>query len=281
MARKKHIEKTLDKLSRNLIRYAEIYASGTKTMTAAAMEAGYSYETANSRASEWIRRTREASKYPFLYDYYEKLRKENLREFDIDAKNVLKEIALIAFSDITRFVELPRKEYEQRKARAYMIDQAIWAVKNYQDWEEEQQANEDPKKVGPKFKREAPTPPTYRQRDLVAEFSELTDEHRAEIMIWKEYSSGSIRLRNMEEVPKELLPAIAEISNTREGIKIKLHDKMAALDKLARHLKLYDQEGAEEKEKVSRITTVQFVVNGSKSDLLNQELGVMKLDQTG
>jgi hypothetical protein len=276
----KQSEKTLEKLSKNLVRYAEIYATGTKTKTAAAMEAGYSYETASARSSEWIGRTRQDSKYPFLYDYYETLRKENLRAFDITAENVLREISLIGFSDITRFVDLPSKESERKKANAYMIEQAIFAVRDYQQWEEDMRENDNPNKVGPKFKREAPSRPNYEQLETVAKFAALSDEERAEIMVWKDYAPGSIRIKNIEDIPKALLPAIAEISNTREGIKIKLHDKMGALDKLARYLKLYDQEDTE-KDKVSRITKVEFVVNGSKSALLDQELGVMKLDPTG
>lgn len=57
---------------------------------------------------------------------------------------------------------------------------------------------------------------------------------------WKKYRAGStIRLKPSEEIPIELIPAIAEINETKDGIRIKLHNKLDAIDKMMRYLAMY------------------------------------------
>ncbi len=276
-------DKTLDRLPRKLIHYAEILAEGIHTMTAAAIRAGYSPKVADKQAFLWIGRSRGESRYPYLFDYYEKLRRVNLRQFNVQKENILKELVLLGFSDITRFVDLPSVEYENRKYKAIEISEAHNALRDWANWLEylqekkkrEEAGEEDgPKKKGRKklFEMTEPRRPTQRQEDLVFWFDTLDNAQQRSVMFWERYTPGSFRLKNREEIPPELLPAIAEISETREGIKIKLHDKMGALDKLARILKMYDGEN-EEKERVSKINTINLIVNGSKSNLLDQDLG--------
>ncbi len=49
------------------------------------------------------------------------------------------------------------------------------------------------------------------------------------------------RLKNRRDIPAEARHAIQEISRTRFGVKVKLADKIQALDKLARHLGVYQE----------------------------------------
>jgi hypothetical protein len=77
---------------------------------------------------------------------------------------------------------------------------------------------------------------------------------------------ASVKLRCLEDIPEEFLPAIQSIEETRDGIKIKLHSKLDALDKLARILKLY--EDPQQGDKPTTIENLNVIVNGSKSDLL-------------
>ena len=48
-----------------------------------------------------------------------------------------------------------------------------------------------------------------------------------------------IRFRDPDEISGAALSAIAQISQTRAGLKVRMHDKLSALDKLARYYKLY------------------------------------------
>lgn len=47
-----------------------------------------------------------------------------------------------------------------------------------------------------------------------------------------------VRLIPSEKIDDDTAAAVAEVSLTQTGVKVKMHDKMAALDKLARHLGL-------------------------------------------
>lgn len=82
----------------------------------------------------------------------------------------------------------------------------------------------------------------------------------------KQYRPGStIKLKYIEDIPKDLIPAIMSVKETRDGIEVKLHSKMDALDKLARITKLFNQEPADE---VPFGGEINIHVNGSKSPLL-------------
>jgi hypothetical protein len=269
---------------KKLIRFAEIYAKGIYTASQAAREVGYAESVARARCHQWIGRTRQESEYPVLWDYYEKLRKENIREFDLNAEAIGNELRLIAFSDITRFMDLPRKEYELKALLAQETERAIICVNEYpalmRDYAEDLSAYDravelqDQQKGGRKKKLTRPTEPerpTERQNDLYEKFRLMSDEQRLELMVWKTYRAGSLRLKNAEEIPAALFPVIAELAETRDGIKLKLHDKISALDKLARWKKMYDDK-PEAGEGVVQVKEINITVNGSKSTLkINQE----------
>lgn len=63
-------------------------------------------------------------------------------------------------------------------------------------------------------------------------FSDLTD--------FVEWSGQTITLKNSADLDPIKRRAIAEISQTKDGLKIKLHDKKGALDSLARHQGLFN-----------------------------------------
>ena len=49
-----------------------------------------------------------------------------------------------------------------------------------------------------------------------------------------------------KKLGKGISAAISEVSFSRNGIKVKLHDKLSALDKLSRHLGLYEKDNTQE-----------------------------------
>jgi hypothetical protein len=263
------VEKPLPDHTRKQIRFAEILAKGIYTAAEAARQAGFSENVARAKAYAWVGETRSDSLYPVLWDYYEKLRKKNLRLFDDNADAIRKELALLAYTDVTKFMDLPRREYDQKMLFAREIVTAVNAVELYSL--ELEQYNLDAEKQdqgkGKKKKLRKPIRPTERQYEIVEKFAGLSENEQRDILIWKDYQSGSIRLKNAEDIPECLLPVIAEISQTRDGIKLKLHDKLGALDKLARINKMYETKPEDDGGKGHIVTDIKIEVRGSRSTL--------------
>ena len=72
----------------------------------AAINAGYAPSTAKARAAEWIRKTREDSLKPLLFDYYQLLLQDATTAIGISIESCLRELKSIAMSDITKVVKL-------------------------------------------------------------------------------------------------------------------------------------------------------------------------------
>ena len=53
------------------------------------------------------------------------------------------------------------------------------------------------------------------------------------------WGGESVTLKDSGEIDDDTAMAVAEVSQGPNGIKIKLHDKLAALDKIARHLGMF------------------------------------------
>jgi phage terminase small subunit len=53
-----------------------------------------------------------------------------------------------------------------------------------------------------------------------------------------------VALKSSDEIDGDTARAIAEVSQTQTGLKIKLHDKISALDKLGKHLGLFESDDA-------------------------------------
>lgn len=65
-------------------------------------------------------------------------------------------------------------------------------------------------------------------------FADLTD-----VAAWRD---GGVELKPSAALAKDVSAAIAEVAETPNGLKVKMHDKKGALDSLARHLGLFDKD---------------------------------------
>jgi hypothetical protein len=227
----------LEKLSERHHRYAELLAEGELSKVDCLARAGFSRRT----DVDLVGPSRERSRYPALWDYYQKLRRHRLRLFDVNAETVRDELRLVAFAKLTDFIHLPRRRDLQRQA---IYDAKVRRSMGYADPEDEA---------------------LIAQEDQLRQ--ELSGEDRAVEKLRKFAPGATVKLKAYEDIPEELLPAIASIKETRDGIEIKLHNKLEALDRLARILKLYDD--PQVGDKPTTIETLNVIVNGSKSNLLD------------
>jgi hypothetical protein len=259
----------LVKHPKKMLRYAEHYATGIYSKAEAARRAGYAN---SSNAVMWLKETREESICPILWDYYDSLRRKNRLKFETTVEAITQELAMIAFSDVTKFVDLPAQEYDRKAHAAQTTWNALQKIAGYEielkDYHEDVQEEAKKPSGAKKRKLTPPTPPTDKQRELALAFAEMSEAEQIEFMFWRTYQAGSIRIKNREEIPNELLPQIAEISSSKDGIKVKLHDKMSALEKLAKIRKMYDDEKENKGNTAGEsIKELHVHVKGSRSTL--------------
>ncbi len=76
------------------------------------------------------------------------------------------------------------------------------------------------------------TPDRTLQELAILGFSDLTD--------FVEWDGKTVTLKNSADLDTVKRRAIAEISQTKDGVRIKLHDKKGALDSIARHLGMFN-----------------------------------------
>lgn len=62
----------------------------------------------------------------------------------------------------------------------------------------------------------------------------------ADILDYVEYSSGDVLIKNTADIPKQKRKAISSIKQTKDGVEIKLNDKMKALRLLGEHLGIFN-----------------------------------------
>lgn len=228
--------KPLEQFSQRHLRYAELLAEGNLTKADAMRGAGFAESMC--RKPDFIGKDRDGSKYPALWDYYQKLRAKHIRLLEVNVETIRDEFRLIGFAKLTDFIQLPtRKDLERQK----LFDAKLRQQMGYCDEEDDALlAQED----------------QYRK--------ELS-QSKAEKL--QRFAPGStVKLRCLEDIPEEFLPAIQSIRETRDGIEIKLHNKLDALDKLARILKMYEEPDAGSKP--TTIENLNVIVNGTKSNLL-------------
>ena len=249
------VNKPLNALNLRLLRFAENMASGTfRSCAAAAVAAGFTQTSANSRSHEFLGKSRETAMYPALWDYYTQLRNERLRRFDVTTDKVVEELRTIAFSNIADFVDLASEEVHDRiKKLERKIDKLAEELKPHID---PITAVVDP--TLPPMVRDQVLKDQKKIRDMARKIEQLTKG--------KGYR---VRIKFLEEIPAELMPAVAEIRETRDGLVVKLHPKLDALDKLATWLGMYDKKG--EGEKMPDLSELNLWVNGSKSNLLDDD----------
>lgn len=233
---KKQQLKTLDELPKRFIRFAELLAEGTHTKADAMRLAGFSESVSVARGGDYIGTSRERSHYPSLWDYYQKLVNRRLRLFDVNAETIRDELKIIAFSKITNYIHIPTR---RDVARQKLFDAKIRREMGYSDSEDQA---------------------LIAQEDALRQSVGNDDPDR------KFKPGESLKLKCLEDIPEELIPAIASIRETKDGISIKLWNKLDALEKLARICKLYDAE--DDGSKSTIIENLNVTVNGTKSDLL-------------
>lgn len=68
--------------------------------------AGYASTTARAQCPSWIRKKREDSKKPHLWDYYHYLLQDAVAAHDLNIRDVLGELKNIAFADILKIIEV-------------------------------------------------------------------------------------------------------------------------------------------------------------------------------
>lgn len=76
---------------------------------------------------------------------------------------------------------------------------------------------------------------------------ELMDVVKGNIADYLTFGPQGIVLRDMAEIPHEKLGIIKEISEGKAGVRLTLLDKMDALEKIARHLGMYEKSGQAKK----------------------------------
>lgn len=72
--------------------------------------------------------------------------------------------------------------------------------------------------------------------------------------------SNGIVLTDSDDLDEDTAMAVSEVSHTKDGIKIKMHDKKAALDSIARHLGMFV-------DKVEHSGAVNLTVSKEDADL--------------
>jgi phage terminase small subunit len=86
---------------------------------------------------------------------------------------------------------------------------------------------------------------------------------------WKKYRPGSyIKLKAMDDIPRQLIPAIQEITESKDGIRIKLHSKLDAIEKLAKYLAMYLDKDHKLDDDGPGVKEINLIVDGSKSPLM-------------
>ena len=92
-------------------------------------------------------------------------------------------------------------------------------------------------------------------RELAAiGFADILDY--AEIV--REGDGVELRIRPTEEIPRRARSAVAGIKQGTRGVEIKLADKLSALEKLGRHLGLFEKRPETEDPDLDRIRTELF-----------------------
>lgn len=71
---------------------------------------------------------------------------------------------------------------------------------------------------------------------VVQEIARVAFSSLRDVMTW---GPAGAQVRPADEITPEAAAAIAEITETNTGVKVKLHNKVAALEQLAKHVGLY------------------------------------------
>jgi phage terminase small subunit len=73
--------------------------------TAAAIRAGYAESTADKKAPSWVGKSRESSTKPHVWEAIQAELNKSLEKLNITKDSILKELALIGFTDLADFLD--------------------------------------------------------------------------------------------------------------------------------------------------------------------------------
>lgn len=76
---------------------------------------------------------------------------------------------------------------------------------------------------------------------VVQEIARVAFASLSDVMTW---GPDGAQVRRDDEITTDAVAAIAEITETNFGVKVKLHNKVAALEQLAKHVGLYNDRAA-------------------------------------
>lgn len=66
--------------------------------------------------------------------------------------------------------------------------------------------------------------------------------------------------KDLKDLPRNVSSLISEIKQTKDGLSIKLYDKLNAIDKLMKHLGMFEKDN-KQKENITQITTFELPKN--------------------
>ena len=155
----------------------------------AAIRAGYSSKTAYSIANELLKK-------PELQQRITELRDERAKRTGIDPDRIIKELSVIAFSNIADVLDVCIKGIDGRRKDEGLSDE-----------------------------------------ELVESVSGS----------WVCFKDGL----SLKDLPRSASAMISEIKQTKDGISVKLHDKLNAIDKLMRHTGMFDKDNQQQKTEVT------------------------------
>lgn len=81
-----------------------------------------------------------------------------------------------------------------------------------------------------------------------------------------EFNGARIMYKRLEDIPKKHRAAIKSLKISRAGVSVEFHDKVAALDKLARHLGMYELDN-DQRNKPQNGPTIYIPDNGRDNPL--------------
>jgi hypothetical protein len=195
----KQVLKSVDELPRRIVRFAELLASG-KTPAEAGKEVGYSASVVKTTVYRYIRKTRESSQYPLLWDYYEELRKEKLRLFDVKVDTIVNELKIVAFSDISNYLDLPSRELHEKHVR--LTDKMLEIEQQLEVYNVEISKCKKAKKDKEERELIKAIEISEEAKPLIEELKKV----RKQIRKLEDSPGYYLRLRYKEDIPKELLP---------------------------------------------------------------------------
>lgn len=96
---------------------------------------------------------------------------------------------------------------------------------------------------------------------VLGELASIAMSNIADIMSWED---NTITLKSSDELPRHITAAIAEISETKHGLKIKFHNKIKALEALAKAMELFGNAFVDQNDVSNEIGRASVIARAAK-----------------